>query len=178
MKLLCTLFFLSMMNQDSSIAIYDFKANNNTLGWYVVNDGVMGGLSQGQITINDAGNGVFEGYVTTENNGGFSAVRYAFNIKDVSKFEHVILKVKGDGKAYQFRIKENSTQRFSYTATFKTSGVWENIKIPLKSFYPTYRGSRLDKPNYAGEKMEEITIFIGNKKKESFSLEIENILLK
>jgi NADH dehydrogenase [ubiquinone] 1 alpha subcomplex assembly factor 1 len=88
------------------------------------------------------------------------------------------LKLKGDGKSYQFRIKDNSRQRYSYIATFKTSGDWETIKIPLSSFYPGYRGYKLNKPNFSGEVMEEIGILIGNKVKESFALEIEKIYLE
>lgn len=178
MKLVVIILFLSVMVQNDSYYIYDFTNNKNTSGWYVVNDGVMGGLSQGKLTINDAGNGLFSGYVTTENNGGFSSIRFEFDPKDASRFENVILKLKGDGKSYQFRIKEKSSQRYSYISTFKTTGEWQVISLPFDSFYPGFRGNILDKPNYSGEIMEEVAILIGNKRKESFSLEIESISLK
>ncbi len=166
------------MQQDSSSNIFNYKDAKNNSNWYTVNDGVMGGMSEGTISINDIGIATFNGYVTTANNGGFSSTRYVFNKKDVSKFNHVVLKVKGDGKSYQFRIKENSSQRYSYITTFKTSGEWETIKIPLSSFYPSFRGNRLDKINYSGNLMEEIAILIGNNTKESFKLEIKNIYLE
>ena len=178
MKAVIILLIISVMVQDNSSTIFDFKKAKHTSNWYVVDDGVMGGLSQGTLSINNTGNGLFKGYVTTENNGGFSSIRYEFNTKDVSKFKHVILKVKGDGKAYQFRIKENSSQRYSYIAPFNTTGDWQTIKISLSSFYPSFRGYNLDKPNYSGEVMEEIAILVGNKKKEKFSIEIENIILE
>ena len=178
MKLFATLFILSIMCQDSSSNIYDFKNNSDITGWYVVNDGVMGGLSKGTMSITDEGYGLFKGYVTTENNGGFSSVRYTFNKKDVSKFKYVVLKLKGDGKSYQFRIKENAAQRHSYITTFNTSGDWETIKIPLNSFYPSFRGYRLNKANFPGDFMEEVAFLIGNKVKESFALEIEEINLQ
>lgn len=166
------------MQQDSSSNIFNYKDAKNNSNWYTVNDGVMGGMSEGTISINDVGIATFNGYVTTDNNGGFSSTRYVFNKKDVSKFNHVVLKVKGDGKSYQFRIKENSSQRYSYITTFKTSCEWETIKIPLSSFYPSFRGNRLDKINYSGNLMEEIAILIGNNTKESFKLEIKNIYLE
>lgn len=178
MKVLIILLSLSVMFQDSSSTIFDFKKAKKTSDWYVVNDVVMGGLSKGTLSINNAGNGLFTGYVTTDNNGGFSSIRHEFNKKDVSKFEHLIIKVKGDGKDYQFRIKEKSSQRYSYISTFKTTGEWQTIKIPLSTFYPSFRGYNLDKPNYLGGVMEEIAILVGNKKKEKFSLEIENIVLQ
>ncbi len=165
------------MFQNNAQYIFDFKKEQNTTNWYVVNDGVMGGLSKGSISINESGYGHFKGYVTTENNGGFSSIRLAFERKNVSNFKQVVLRVKGDGKKYQLRIKEKSSQRYSYITIFSTSEEWETIKIPFNSFYPSFRGYNLDKPNYSGEVMDEIAILFGNKKKESFSLQIESILL-
>lgn len=178
MKAVIILLFLSVMCQDSTSYIFDFKNEKNTANWYVVNDGVMGGLSRGAMTINEKGNALFKGFVTTENNGGFSSIRYVFNEKDVSKFKHVFLRLKGDGKSYQFRIKEDRSQRYSYITTFTTSGEWETIKLPLAMFYPSFRGYQLNKSNFSGEVMEEIAILIGNKTKESFALEIEKIYLE
>ena len=169
---------IGTMAQDSSSSIFDSKQQRDLSNWYVVDDGVMGGLSRGELTMNDSGNCLFKGYVTTENNGGFSSIRYGFNKKSVSEFKHIVLKLKGDGKSYQFRIKDNSRQRYSYIATFRTSGDWETIKIPFSEFYPGFRGYRLDKPNFSGDVMEEIAILIGNKVKESFALEIEKIYLE
>lgn len=178
MKLVFILGIISMIHQGNSGLIFDFSKDKNTANWYIVNDGVMGGLSKGTFTINDAGHAMFKGFVTTENNGGFSSVRYSFNKKNVSVYTHVVLKVKGDGKSYQFRIKENQSQRYSYIASFDTSVDWEIIKIPLQTFYPGFRGYALDKPNYSGESMEQIAILIGNKTKESFALEIDSIYLE
>jgi len=166
------------MYQDSSSTIFNFKDNQNISNWYAVNDGVMGGLSEGSITINESGNGLFKGYITTENNGGFSSIRYNFKKMDVSKFQHVVIKLKGDGKSYQFRIKDNSSARYSYIAAFMTSGDWETIRIPLNTFYPSFRGYKLKKDNFSGDFMEEIAFLIGNKVNESFALEIENISLE
>jgi NADH dehydrogenase [ubiquinone] 1 alpha subcomplex assembly factor 1 len=178
MKLIVFIYILSVMQQGSTSNIFNYKDSNNNSNWYTINDGVMGGLSEGAISINEVGIVTFKGYVTTDNNGGFSSARYVFNKKHVSIFNHVVLKVKGDGKSYQFRIKENSSQRYSYITTFKTSGEWETIKIPLSSFYPSFRGNRLDKINYSGNLMEEIAILIGNNTKESFKLEIKKIYLE
>ena len=45
------------------------------LEWRIVNDGVMGGLSKGNISFTDGGTMVFKGNLSLENNGGFSSVR-------------------------------------------------------------------------------------------------------
>ena len=80
----------------------------------------MGGKSQGLFVLNSDGLGVFKGAVTTENNGGFSSLRYNFEAIQTAGFESVVLKLKGDGKAYQFRLKSNSNDRHSYVYRFTT----------------------------------------------------------
>ena len=175
--LIAALLFLSSPLEISD-SIFDFQSANDLKGWYVVNDGVMGGLSKGDLALNENGNAVFKGYVTTENNGGFSSIRYRFKSRNVSDFSAVVLQLKGDGKMYQFRIKENSYQRESYIQYFETTGDWQTIEIPFENFYPSYRGYKLNRGNFEGEKMSEIAFLIGNKVKESFSLEIKSISLK
>jgi len=90
----------------------------------------------------------------------------------------VCIRLKGDGKSYQFRIKTNNSDYYSYVAPFKTSGDWETIEIPFNSMYPAFRGRKLNAENYPGKQMEMIAFLIGNKKAESFQLEIESIELK
>lgn len=166
------------MHQQNEAIIYDSGDQDHNPNWFVVDDGVMGGLSQGKIHLNDSGNLEYSGTVRTENNGGFSSVRYGFNTVDASNFNFVILKIKGDGKNYQFRIKEDKFHRYSYITTFETSGDWQTVKIALKDFYPSFRGNTLNRPNFAGQKMEEIAFLIGNKTKENFKLQIEKIYLE
>lgn len=178
MKILTSFLIILTLTVEIENIIFDFNNNSNLTRWNVVDDGVMGGLSQGNIVINGEGHAVYSGFVTTDNNGGFSSVRHNFNSKDVSNYNHVVLKLKGDGKPYQFRIKENQSQRFSYVHTFETNGEWEIIKIPFKDFYPSFRGYKLNKPNFNGGMMEEIAILIGNKKKEDFILIIDSISLE
>lgn len=178
MKGLLLLFLMSLLYQDISPVLFN-GANSNTLSsWFVVDDGVMGGLSQGDIALNEKGNIRYTGVVRLENNGGFSSIHYKFATKDVSQYTFVTLKIKGDGKNYQFRIKSETSQRYYYINSFETSGSWQTIKLRLDSFYPSYRGYTIDKPDYPGRVMEEIAILIGNKQKESFSLEIEKIYLE
>ena len=177
MKILITCLLFVFSTEMENI-IFDFNNNSNLKRWNVVDDGVMGGLSKGKLVINDEGHALYSGFVTTDNNGGFSSVRHNFDSKDVSNYNYVVLKVKGDGKPYQFRIKENISQRFSFIQTFETTGEWELIKIPFKDFYPSFRGYKLNRPNFKGESIEEIAFLIGNNKKEDFKLIIDSIQLE
>ncbi len=158
--------------------IFDFNFNSNISSWKVVDDVVMGGRSNGKFKIDGDGNGVFSGDVSIENNGGFSSVQYQFEKINVTNGSKVIIRLKGDGKEYQFRIKNNRNNYYSYIINFKTNGDWENIIINLKDLYPSFRGQTMNIPNFSGNSIEEIVFLIGNKKNESFSLVLDKIDLE
>ncbi|MBT8220754.1 MAG: CIA30 family protein [Bacteroidia bacterium] len=158
--------------------IFDFSEDANLSGWYVVDDGVMGGLSAGQLSISPEGHGIFQGYVSLENNGGFSSIRYRMQPKRVDEYNQLIFKVKGDGKPYQIRVKSSWSQRYSYASEIQTNGEWQTISVELSEMTPTFRGRRLNMDNYPVERLAELAILVGNKKEEKFKLEIDSIELK
>jgi len=163
---------------NSSVALFDFSADSEISNWRVVDDVVMGGRSSGNFSLTDDGHAKFSGNVSIENNGGFSSVRHDFSSEvDVKKYSKVRLKMKGDGKNYQFRVKGKSRDYYSYITSFETSGEWEEIDIKLKDLYPSFRGRKLDQPNFSGESLEEVTFLIANYKNESFELLIDKIEL-
>lgn len=155
--------------------IFDFNHNSNITGWKVIDDVVMGGRSNGKFKMDSDGNGVFFGEVSLDNNGGFSSVRYQFEKVNTTKDSKVLIRLKGDGKEYQFRVKSNRNTYYSYITIFKTTGDWENVVINLKDLYPSFRGQTLNIPNFAGNSIEEIVFLIGNKKNESFNLVLDRI---
>jgi hypothetical protein len=156
--------------------LYDFNSNSSKSDWQIVDDGVMGGRSDGGFAINEAGNGVFQGTVSLENNGGFSSVRHGLNAK-VTDQTKVKLTLKGDGKVYQFRLKSSPYDRHSYISEFQTTGDWQEVVIPLASMYPAFRGNKLSIPNFNSTQISEMAFLIGNKKPQTFRLEISKIEL-
>ena len=55
--------------------VHDFS-KSNLEGWYVIDDGVMGGRSRGQLEIENDDIGLFSGRISLQNYGGFSSIRY------------------------------------------------------------------------------------------------------
>lgn len=47
----------------NSIVLYDFTEQSNIDDWKIVDDGVMGGLSESQMTLDQYGNAVFSGFL-------------------------------------------------------------------------------------------------------------------
>ena len=157
--------------------LFDFNKNSNIEDWRIVDDVVMGGRSSGSFSISPEGFGLFEGQISLENNGGFSSVRYQFKKLKVNEASKIIIRLKGDSKNYQFRIKDKTSTYYSYIASFQTSGEWEEIEIPLKDMFPSFRGRKLDMPNFSHDYIEEIVFLIGNKTPEKFELLIDKIEL-
>ena len=170
----CMVLFSSLSNT----IIFDFNKNSSINNWVVVDDVVMGGRSSGNFELDKEGNGVFYGSISLKNNGGFSSLRHGFNKLMVGKFKTVVLKIKGDGKSFQFRIKHKSSDYASYITSFSTSGDWQEIEIPINNMYPSFRGRKLDEPNFSHESIEEVTFLIANKKNEYFKLLIDKIELR
>lgn len=162
----------------NGIILFDFNRGSTTENWNVINDVVMGGRSEADFSLNSEGYGVFSGQVSLENYGGFSSVRYRFESIDVIKYEKAVLKLKGDGKRYQFRLKSDLNNAHSYVKYFQTSEEWETIEIDFEDMFPQFRGRVLDMPNFSGEKMCEVAFLIANKKAEKFRLEIDKISLR
>lgn len=156
--------------------LYDFSQNSLKSDWQIVDDVVMGGRSEGKFSINEEGNGIFQGKVSLENNGGFSSLRHSLNAK-VGNNTKVRITLKGDGKAYQFRIKSSPYDRHSYISEFQTTGVWQEVVIPLSAMYPAFRGRKLEISNFNSAQISELAFLIGNKEAENFRLEISKIEL-
>ncbi|WP_299886321.1 CIA30 family protein [uncultured Lacinutrix sp.] len=171
---LIPLIFITMFN---SISIFDFTTGCNISNWSIVDDVVMGGRSNGSFKLSPEGHGVFSGKVSLENNGGFSSVRHRFKTLDVSNYTKIVITLKGDGKPYQFRIKANQEDYYSYITYIKTNNEWQTITVKLKDLYPTFRGRKLDIPNFDKKTIEELAFLIGNKKAETFMLTIDKIEL-
>ena len=73
--------------------IIDFSHGDSI--WPQINDGVMGGLSSGQMVAAE-GYATFQGKVSFDNNGGFSSVRSRPVVHDLSAFEGLLPVFKRD----------------------------------------------------------------------------------
>ena len=165
----------SPAQDDTPITLFDFSKGISIKNWSIVNDDVMGGISNSKFQLSNSGNGIFQGNVSTENNGGFASVRYTMDEVNIEEATAVKIKIKGDGKDYQFRIKNKTSDYFSYITTFSTSGEWQIIELPLNDFYASFRGRKLDLPNFNKKVIEQIAFLIANGTDETFKLEIDKI---
>ena len=162
----------------NTLVIFDFTKTADLKNWYVVNDSVMGGVSAGKMGKDAAGNGLFEGHVSLNNNGGFTSIRYDADKIKLQGYNKFVVVLKGDGKAYQFRVKTNKSESYSYVYSFETTGNRQTIEILFSSMVPSFRGRSLNMANFPGDYMEELGFLIGNKKEEDFKMAIDNITVQ
>ena len=172
------LILIQMLANTDTTILTDFTGNSNLSDWYIVNDVVMGGRSDSGIFLNGENCAVFKGNVSLENNGGFAMVKHIFDPIRIDSHSKIVMKVKGDGKRYQLRLKSETSQYHSYVNYFSTNGEWQVLEIPLSNFHASFRGRKLNYPNFNANQLSEVAFLIGNKKAEYFQLKIKWIALK
>jgi len=149
------------------------------MNWQVVNDGVMGGLSEGKLTPNEAGTLRFSGMLSLENNGGFSTFRSGDLKLDLSNALGLLLRVKGDGRTYQVRLATDALFRgmeVSFAAEFATQkGEWIEVKVPFAGFKGSFRGLDLPEERLDTSKVRRVSILLGDKKQAPFEAEFDFI---
>ena len=158
-----------------------FDASSKEPGWTAQNDGVMGGVSSGKAEINE-GELHFSGMLSLENNGGFAQIYSQTEVSDFSNYSVVKLRVKGDGRTYQFRIMTDarfSGSQIAYRAEFKTeANEWIEISIPFELFVPSFRGRLLEGPPMNLTSVQRIAFLLSDGIPGSFSLKVDWIGLE
>ena len=135
---------------------YPFTADSGKY-WQYVSDRVMGGVSDGKVTLEQDGEMFYArltGNVSTRNNGGFiqlrSGVSFKNSEKDGKNLQGVRLNVRGNGETYEIHITTNDRvyRGDYYSATFKADSDWKMIDLPFNKFKrKRSNNSKLDAKN-------------------------------
>ena len=162
------------MHAAADRTIFDFQTATNTAAWQIVNDDVMGGVSRGGFRLTN-GVAVFRGEVSLENNGGFASVRSLPARHDLAGCDAFVIRARGDGRSYKFSARTaRSFDSAIYQASFTTKkGEWEEHRLPLAQFVPTFRGRVLSgEPPLDPAKVTSVGFLISDKQEGPFQLEV------
>jgi hypothetical protein len=155
----------------------DFTPATPDFGWYVQNDNVMGGRSEGDFE-QTPGELIFAGSTNTRG-GGFSSIRTRPVQLDLSKHDGIALRLKADGRRYTWQLQTDARwrgRRVSYWADFETpNGEWSTVNIPFTRFFPQFRGYKLDGPELDPAQITEMGLYIYDKKDGPFELRLTSI---
>jgi NADH dehydrogenase [ubiquinone] 1 alpha subcomplex assembly factor 1 len=155
--------------------LIEFSDTEEVSRWVAINDDVMGGISQGRIELSAAATALFCGQLSLENNGGFASIRRRSNNYNLNGCNGVILKVKGDSRTYQFRVKtDDQYDGVAYRSLFATDArQWQIITLPFESFSASFRGRPVpDAPVLRPEQIRQIGFLLADKQPGLFRLEI------
>ena len=166
------------MAEDTLIPLFDFTEADAAKQWQAVNDGVMGGVSEGKFKVTEAKTMEFFGTLSLANNGGFASVRSKAKKLDLEKGDTLVVKIRGDGREYTLNLYPNrSRTAFSYRATVPTTkDEWIEVKVRLDEFEATSFGRIVREAGAVKpEEISSVGFLLGDKKAGPFKLEVESI---
>jgi len=157
-----------------SLSLFDFSDPADIEPWRVVLDGVMGGLSTGDVEV-EADRLVFSGETSLRNNGGFSSIRAPVPTGSLAGYNALRIEVIGDGRTYILGASSRTGRGDSYWTRFETTPEEAiTVTAPINDMVRQYFGNpirgRLQPAQVAG-----VEFYIYDKKEGPFRLEVESI---
>jgi len=176
LKVIITIVSLFLMR--STQYDIDFGTSCANCDWFVVLDGVMGGLSEATIT-ETSESIIFKGQISLENNGGFASYRSPYGSYDLSWCKKVTIRYRSTGQ--DFGLTLHKYRKFwlpNYKVNLPiTKGEWKTITMNLSDF-GIYRlgkeiGGHPDVDDLS--KIIRFGLISNTKKATSFEIEVDMI---
>lgn len=143
--------------------------------WDVVNDGVMGGRSQGFVTVED-GTLRFTGTLVTQG-GGFTSVRAGRSI-DLTDQLGLELRVRGSGRRFEVELDDGVRtygRTVSRRAPFPTSAEWTVVRVPFSAFRSSIFGQAVNAPPIDLARIRGVGLYMLDGQDGPFRLEVDYI---
>jgi len=150
----------------------DFTNPKTMRDCWIVNDGVMGGISQSTLRQDTQGM-YFEGLVSLENNGGFASMRSSAQFP--AGTQALELLAKGDGKQYKLILRTALEPRVTYVADFIAEPGWKTYQFNLNQFKSTFRGQAISAPTLSFADVIEFGILISNNQAGRFAIQLKTL---
>ena len=176
LPLLLTVFLMQAVVEKPLHPLLDFVGPDAAQKWQAVNDGVMGGVSEGRFKITADKTMEFSGRLSLENNGGFASVRTKLSNFNIHGGDTLVVRVKGDGREYVLNIYTKTRRMaFSYRAPLPTTrDEWTEVSVPLDEFIPTSFGNRVQGMGpVEPDQINSLGFMLSDKKPGPFKLEVE-----
>ena len=108
--------------------------NDMASRWSTLNDGVMGGLSEGQTIFTDS-TMLWTGQTRLENNGGFASVRSPWGHTNLQAMKGVLIRCKGQGGPFKLTLETSERWWMPYAyASFSPSEDWQDVLLKVNDF--------------------------------------------
>lgn len=158
-------------------SVFEFATNESSPDWLIVNDSVMGGVSQSSMKPTGQGTALFRGSLSLENNGGFATTRSPQADLGLAGYDGLVIRLRGDGRTYG--ISGLRSDRIGTVNNWRTSfstqaGEWQEVRVPFADLELTIMGRKVPlAPRLTGEQIRSIAFSISDKDETPFALEID-----
>lgn len=154
----------------------DFDDDNEA--WFIVNDGVMGGRSNGTATVSDSMLR-FTGSVVTAG-GGFTSVRLRLAGDELAGSTRIEMRVRPDGRTYGLTMEDAAEVRersVSHRADIVMGQVdadgWTVATVDHDALVPSLFGQPVDAPPFDPGAAREFGIIIADGTDGDFALDVD-----
>ena len=156
----------------------DFSAPGSVAPWRIVNDGVMGGRSDGT-RFHEDDHLVFTGVINT-NGGGFSSIRANVRPGSLEGAEGLMLRLRSEGRAYRmtFRTSERWRGRsVSYQSPIPQtkSENWTDVRVSFDDMRTSVFGRTVSAAPFDPADVREIGIILADGEDGPFRLELARL---
>jgi hypothetical protein len=156
------------------LELFDFGSDED-VRWQVVNDGVMGGRSQGYVEIQE-GALHFTGTLVTQG-GGFTSVR-ASTALDLEGYDGLELRVRGGGRSFEVEVSDGARRwgrAVSRRASFRTTSEWTWVRVPFSELGASIFGQAVRVGPLDPAKVRSLGLYMADGKDGPFRLEVDAI---
>ncbi len=154
------------------ITLFHFNSDDEPR-WDAEDDRVMGGVSRSRPTVED-GVLIFAGEMSLENDGGFASIRTRCPQRDLSGYDALLLRVRGDGQRYRVSAEADARIRAGgYYAWFESSTEWSEVRVPFDSFVARSFGREIDAPRLNTSDVRRLGLMLSDKQAGRFRLEVD-----
>jgi len=157
----------------STTTLFDFTSSaDDPADWRVINDVVMGGVSESRFVATDEG-AAFAGTVSLEQGGGFASVRAPEATYDLGDGDGFQLRLRGDGKRYWLTTYTAPGGPISYRAAIEPPERWTTLTVPFADLTPYRRGTKVpDAPPFDPAQVRTLGFLIADEQAGPFRLAV------
>ena len=150
----------------------DFRSAETVLAGRIVNDGVMGGVSQSALRSDPEGV-FFEGMVSLANNGGFASMRFPVSFPELT--HSLELFARGEIKRYKLILRTEKAPQVIYESDFSVASTWQPHRFKLEDFKPSFRGRSVQAPALTFSDVSEFGVLIADKQEGDFRVQVRTL---
>jgi len=154
------------------VIVDDFTNGESQLSWFAVNDGVMGGLSQGAVSL--ASGALLHAGVINTNGGGFSSVRAGLPEDALVGYTRLQIRLNTFGRQYAVNFGDNRYRSVSHRALLPANpgDTWQEVFIDFDQTLPTRIGFQVDAEPFAASAINELSLILSDGADGPFRMEV------